>query len=365
MPSLRRRKLKSGNYRWAIDYRVNGKTRLHSLGDVDKSTAQRLFHEFCANLLMTAGDSGNSPEKIEGAGSERPPSSGAWQQTFQPERRSQQRRIPDLEREYLQYSKTNKAENTCEIIQLALWKLREFADDIAIEDVNFQLIEKFKTWRLRHVNGTTTNITLRALKAAFEYAVKIGWLEKNPFRGVKQVHVPEPEYAVYLTEDEVHQLLAAIPDAEFKRLIRFFLLTGCRRTEGTSIEWRDVDLEKRTLIIRSTFTKTKKNRVLQIGDKLHALLMEQGPKKQGKVFPRWKSGSVTVMFRRYAGNCKFGRKITVHSLRHTATVGFLMAGIDMFTVSRILGHTSIKVTESVYAHIPVEHKRDAMDRLPF
>jgi integrase len=263
------------------------------------------------------------------------------------------------------YSRANKAVNTCEIIQNAFWKFREFADDIFLDEVSFQLIEGYKAWQLKSVNGTTLNMNLRALKAGFEYAVKVDWIQKNPFKGVKQVHVPEPDYAVYLDEDEVKRLLAAIPDIEFRRLIRFFLLTGCRRTEGVNVDWRDINLDKRTLVIRASYTKTKRNRVLQIGEKLHALLVEQQPKKQGKVFPRWTAGSVTAMFGRYVKACGFDRKITVHSLRHTATVGFLMAGVDMFTVSKILGHTSIRVTETVYAHIPAEHKREAMDKLPF
>ncbi|MDD5088459.1 MAG: tyrosine-type recombinase/integrase [bacterium] len=52
-------------------------------------------------------------------------------------------------------------------------------------------------------------------------------------------------------------------------------------------------------------------------------------------------------------------------MRHTATVHLILAGVDMFTVSKILGHASIKVTESVYAHVPASHKREAMDKLPF
>jgi integrase len=139
---------------------------------------------------------------------------------------------------------------------------------------------------LKAVNGTTTNMSLRALKAGFEHAVKIGWLDRNPFKGVRQMNIPEPDYAVYLNEEEVRRLLTVIPDPEFQRLIRFYLLTGCRRTEGASVDWRDVNLDNRTLIIRSTYSKTKRNRVLQVGDKLHELLVDQGPKKEGKVFPR-------------------------------------------------------------------------------
>jgi integrase len=361
MPSLRRRKYKSGNTVWVVDYRENGRGKSQVLGDVDKLTATRMFHELCAKLLTPDGQWETRPamrltpdemERIRAVES-------------QAANVSSRRRIPDLEREYMAYSRTNKAENTCEIIQVAFWKFREFVDDIPLEDVTFQLIEGFKAWSLKKVNGTTTNISLRALKAGFEFAVRLGWLGKNPFKGIRQVHVPEPDYAVYLDADEVKQLLGVIPDVEFRRLIRFYLLTGCRRTEAVLIDWRDINLEKGTIIVRSTHTKTKKNRVLQIGDKLHDLLLEQGPQKQGKVFPRWQAGSVTAMFRVFARACNFGRKITVHSLRHTATVHFLMAGIDMFTVSRILGHTSVKVTETVYAHIPIEHKREAMDTLPF
>lgn len=359
MPSLRRRKLKSGNYVWVVDYRINGKAKLHSLGDVDKQIAKRLYYEFCASLLDSDGKAEPTPQPIVRQASRK------VNPMVEAKPAASRYRIPDLEREYLIYSRANKAHNTCEIIQLAFWKFREFADDIPLTDVTFQIIEGFKAWRLKSVNGTTLNISVRALKAGFEYAVRVGWLDKNPFKGVKQVHMPESDYPVYLDEAEVKQLLAAIPDIEFRRLIRFYLLTGCRRTEAMMIDWRDVDLDRRTLVLRASTTKTRRNRVLQVGDKLRDLLVEQGPKTQGKLFPRWKTGSVTAMFRRFVKECHFNRKITVHSLRHTATVHFLMAGVDMFTISKILGHTSVRTTETVYAHVPVEHKREAMDKLPF
>lgn len=361
MASLRQKKYKSGNYVWVIDYRVDGRPKNYSLGNVDKVTAQRMYHEFCANLLDI--EPGHVPAKpVDTKGEQRRKLAREHKIKLN---EFSKFRIPDLEREYLAYSRANKAENTVEIIQLAFWKFREYAHDIPLEDVNYQMAEGFKAWLLQRVNGTTTNMNFRALKAGFEYAVKIEWLAKNPFRGVKPVFVPEPDYPVYLDEDEVKQLMSVIPDPEFRRLIRFFLLTGCRRTEVSLIDWRDVNLEHRTIVIRAGNTKTKKNRVLQIGDKLHDLLVEHGPQKFGRLFPKWTANSITVLFRKHVKQCDFGRKITVHSLRHTATVHFLLAGIDMFTVSRILGHTSVRTTETVYAHVPADHKREAMDKLPF
>ena len=361
MPSLRRRQYKSGNFVWVVDYRINGKGRSYVLGDVDKLMAQRLYHEFCAKLLQSKGEA----ESHVPLATTRQHLAEVRVEEENLRRVSIVKHIPELEREYMAYSRANKAENTCEIIQIAFWKFREFADDILLTEVDFQLIERFKAWRLKSVNGTTLNISLRALRAGFEFAVKLGWLDKNPFKGVKQVHVPEPDYAVYLDEDEVKQLLAVVPDPEFQRLLRFYLLTGCRRTEAVMIDWHDVDLDKRTIVIRGINTKTRRNRVLQMSDKLHALLMKQEPKKQGRVFPRWQAGSVTVMFRRYVSACNFGRKISVHSLRHTTVVGLLTAGVDLYTIARILGHSSTKVTELTYAHVSPAHKMDAMNKLPY
>ena len=361
MASLRQKRYNSGNYAWVIDYRVEGKAKTYSLGSVDRQTAQRLYHEFCVKLMdVEPGHVPDKPVDIKGE-----------------KRRKEVRdhkaklnefsklRIPDLEREFMAFSRANKAENTCEIIQQGFWKFREYANDIPLENVNYQLAEGYKSWLLKRLNGTTTNMYLRSVKAGFEYALKLEWLEKNPFRGVKPVNIPEPEYAVYLNEEEVAQLFSVIPDVEFRRLIRFFLLTGCRRTEVALIDWRDIDMDMRTIILRASNTKTKRNRVLEIGDKLYALLQEQGPQKSGRLFPKWQAGSITVIFRKYVKLCGFGRKISVHSLRHTATVYFLKAGIDMFTISRILGHTSVRTTETVYAHIPTGRKREAMDKLPF
>jgi integrase len=366
MPSLRKRVYASGRKAWAIDYRVAGKAKVFTIGDVDKNTAKKIFREFCAKLTVEPMD--KPPKKIA---TPREPKSRNVSGEAEPmdnhhmDAHQKVYTIPDLEREYMDYSRANKAENTCAIIQLAFWKLREFMHDIPLEEVTYQQIERFKAWRLLSVNGTTTNISLRALKAGFEYAVKIGWMEKNPFKGMKYVRVPEKNYPVYLSEEEVKILLEIIPDEEFRRLIRFYLLTGCRRTEAVMIDWRDISLDNETIVIRSTNTKTGKNRVLQIGSKLRILLLEQGPQESGLLFPKWTAGSVTAIFGKYVKRAGFGRKISVHSLRHTATVHFLMAGVPMITVSKILGHTSITVTETVYAHIPTAKKKEAMDMLPY
>ena len=102
-----------------------------------------------------------------------------------------------------------------------------------------------------------------------------------------------------------------------------------------------------------------------MGEKLYCVLKEQSPRSSGRVFPKWGPSTISKMFKGYVEQCCFGRKITVHSLRHTATVHWLLAGVDIHTISKILGHTSIRITETVYAHVPAAQRQEAMDKLPF
>ena len=57
------------------------------------------------------------------------------------------------------------------------------------------------------------------------------------------------------------------------------------------------------------------------------------------------------------------RRVRLHDLRHGAASYLLAQGVDLKTVSVILGHSSIQITADVYGHIEPELKRDAADRL--
>ena len=53
--------------------------------------------------------------------------------------------------------------------------------------------------------------------------------------------------------------------------------------------------------------------------------------------------------------------ITPHALRHTSATWMVRGGVSMYIVSKYLGHSSIRVTESVYAHHSPEHLKEALE----
>lgn len=56
-------------------------------------------------------------------------------------------------------------------------------------------------------------------------------------------------------------------------------------------------------------------------------------------------------------------KVTVHDLRHSAATMMLTAGVPLPVIAEILGHSTMRVTADLYAHIVPELRRDAADRL--
>jgi integrase len=219
-----------------------------------------------------------------------------------------------------------------------------------------------KVKRLTQVKSTSVNLEFRHLKAAFETAVKWAYLSKNPFRGIKQVKVKGKNLPKYLTKEQVAVLLATIPEGEFKNLISFYLYTGCRRQEVLNLGWDDIDLEARRLTIR--VTKSGESRAIPISTKLLEVIskMERNGSKLFSMSPWY----VTHLFKRYlkTANIQGSDSLKLHSLRHTFASHLVMSGVDLYTVAKLLGHSSVAVTQ-MYAHLAPDYLKVSVERLQY
>jgi integrase len=87
-------------------------------------------------------------------------------------------------------------------------------------------------------------------KAFFQTAVNWGFLEKNPFGGVKQIRIPARQ-PFYLTREEFSRLIASIDLPWLKNLVQFAVSTMLRVGEIVNLRWDSVDLQRR-LILENT-----------------------------------------------------------------------------------------------------------------
>ena len=209
---------------------------------------------------------------------------------------------------------------------------------------------------------STVNRELMCLSAIFREAVKRGYLEKNPCRGIKQL--PEQNTIVrYLSDDEEKAILGACSET-MKPIVLCALHSGMRREEMLSLKWQEVDLEQR--LIRVRFSKSKRSRYIPINDALLEVL---------KAVPRWddcefvfanpdthhrwfdiKVAWAFTLRRSKVRNFRF------HDLRHTFASRLVQSGVQIQVVQELLGHATLEMTQR-YAHLAPGDLRRAVDIL--
>jgi excisionase family DNA binding protein len=195
----------------------------------------------------------------------------------------------------------------------------------------------------RLVSESTVRRERGLLQSIFERAIDEGYDIRNPFRGIKRGK-DKPRTRV-LTLDEETKLLDGL-HPRFQRFVRFALGTGCRLDEIRGIDAKqDIDWIRGTVHVIGKF---RKERDVPMQPDASAALKEQ-LEEEDKL---WKQNPQRLreVLAEGAVRAKIPA-ITPHALRHTFGTRWLQAGGDIYKLSKILGHSSVAVTEAHYAHL--------------
>jgi integrase len=221
----------------------------------------------------------------------------------------------------------------------------------------------------------TVNGNLTCLSSAFSYFVDQEWVETNPCHGVAQIEGKDSAIFTWIrTREEITKLLVECPKG-IRELVTVAVCTGMRLDEIVHLRWADIDLERRLIAVhrgRHGTTKSGKARHVPILDALLPFLRELALKRGGAVLvfpgrngkPRSKPG-VRVPFKQAAKRVGLDVALRFHDLRHTFASHWVLDGGDIFRLSKILGHSSVVVTQKVYAHLAPEAWEQDYHRLAF
>jgi integrase len=175
----------------------------------------------------------------------------------------------------------------------------------------------------------------------------------------------------FLTKDEASKLLAVLressPDSHDIALLSLF--SGLRIGECLALTWVDVDFESGVIFVKDT--KNKRNRHAYMTEEISAMLSGRyaNQAKTGQVFalgPYSKAyQSVRTCFSQALADLKLNegvtdsrQKVVIHTLRHTFASWHVQMGTPLYTVSKLMGHSSLKMTER-YAHLAPDTQRAA------
>lgn len=206
---------------------------------------------------------------------------------------------------------------------------------------------------LRDMRGVyaaaTINRSLGALKKALALAWERGLTPEN--YGLRVKRVPEHNQRdMALTMEQIERLAAAASH-EVARCIWLAVFTGCRRGELLALQPGDVT--DQTITIRAGNTKTLRTRIIPV--------IPQARKHLQGLPVQLTAEGLKTGFRR-AREAAEMPWVTFHDLRRTCATLMIQAGVDLYVVSKLLGHSTVAVTQQRYAHLQTDQLRAGLER---
>ena len=234
----------------------------------------------------------------------------------------------------------------------------EVFDKARLSEVTKTMILEFREKRLKAgISRASTNRELMLLSKMFSWAEAEGLWRGNPVRGIKKFSEADTIRSRVLSDNEEARLLAEL--APHVRPVVFIALhAGLRRGEILALPWKNVDLAKKVLKVEGT--KSGKARLVPINSLLADVLgkLKALGRDRVRVFP---FKDVTVAFENACQRARLD-DFHFHDLRRTFGTRLVEHGADIVTVSRLLGHSNVVVTQR-YLHPDDRFSREAVDRL--
>ena len=280
--------------------------------------------------------------------------------------------------------------------------LKPALGNIQLRDLSPRLLQQFYNYKAETEGlapKTIVNINL-FLHKALSYAVAEGYIQSNPAASINLSRGNKPQIEI-LTRDEQLRLFQASYQHRYGVFIRLVLFTGLRLGELLGLRWEDLDVQSSMLHIRRTLNRLNKiDRPASPGENTTEIVI-QTPKTQNSIrsipllpavvqdLMNWRtvqkndqiatgdryqdSGMIVTnqsggyieprTFKDYYNqilNIAGLRHLTFHALRHTFASRAMEQGMDVKTLSVLLGHYSVSFTLDTYAHVLNDHKVEGM-----
>lgn len=287
--------------------------------------------------------------------------------------------------EYLEIEQ-NRSQKTLANYDHYLTRLLDFAGDISIQDVDAELIRKWRLWLNRlgtntsdELGKSTQNYHLIALRSFLKFCAKRD-IPALPADKIELARTTRKQ-VTFLNEDEVVQLLGQ-PDTTVlgglrdRAILELLFSSGLRVSELVGLDKDHINLKRREFMVRG---KGQKDRPIFISpeaakwvehylqkrtDTAKPLFIRYSGTKQVDLsgnFHRLTARSIQRMTKRYALLAGITKHVSPHTLRHSFATDLLMNGADLRSVQALLGHSNIATTQ-IYTHVTDPHLKSVHER---
>ena len=288
-------------------------------------------------------------------------------------------------KEWLQLYKSDKQENTKKMYNEAIknyiipylgkYKLKSIKQKHILDLLNIMTAK-----------GITRRkeVVLMTIRQILDKAVDNDYISKNPCNGIKlkRHKSAEKEPLPYNLIDEIKKLASDNPRAF---MILFMIYTGLRKQEVIPLQYKDIDLDNKTINVNKAVelihnqpvlkpTKNEDKRQVPILNIIYDKLseMKSSHKDTNYVFPNSNGNMMTdttmkrqIIYVRNDLSKLLGHDInfTYHQLRHTYVCILHKAGVDLKEAQYFTGHKTLQILLDIYTHLDEKDKQNAVEKL--
>ena len=267
---------------------------------------------------------------------------------------------------YRNFLSASRSKKTAQAFENALRKLQEYKTVHFLSDITPALLDELAVYlKSKQQNQQTAagiNRSIRAIKTAMRQAEFWELIPPQNWRRVSKFRENKGRIEFH-SPSEIKKILKVF-NGDWQLVVLLACRAGLRRGEIAVLKWSDVDLKNNQIYVAPN--KTEKHRYVPIATDLRKALISAksdttyvvnvgDPKK------RESKDFLTAFYSKETKPLPFN--CNLHKLRHSFASHLVQSGVDLYRVSKLLGHSSIKMTE-IYAHLAPQDLASAVKKLP-
>jgi len=257
------------------------------------------------------------------------------------------------------YGTLEKYQATCQKVEKYI-RDQYHRSDLFLDELDFQFITNYELYLKSQLNNkhNTTSKSVSFLKRIIRYSIHNGWLDKDPFMSFRCPY-KDPERD-FLSQDELETLQGKTLVVNRLAIVRdmyvFSCYTGFPFSDIEKLTPDDIttgiDGEKWIIYNRVKTGNRAPIPLLPVPLNIIAKYKDYPVNlNKGRLLPVYSNQKINGYLKELAAICGINKNLTFHTARHTfATTVTLTNGVPIETVSKMLGHTSIKTTQ-IYSKV--------------
>lgn len=284
-----------------------------------------------------------------------------------------------FEQWYKTYREPHLAKNSKNQYVASIKIIKSYFKQVKLKSINRSFYQQFiNDFGKSHAKGTVERLHAQ-IKSCVKSALADGIIAKDFTYGIKSSYNDTlTRHVEYLSIDELKRLTKAAsdglsPDNIPAYMILVAIYTGARFSEILGLTWDDINFKNKTIRINKTWdyhnhqgflpTKTPHSiRTIRVNSTLLNKLKQLNDNHSGRIFKivtaPYFNEKVNNALKHYLSVAGINKKgFHFHSLRHSHVAYLLSQGVDLYAISKRLGHANMSITSNVYAYFIDEYKR--------